>query len=204
MRVGTFVCLLPAEFPVPRTMPGICKMLRKHKQSIFPCRALGTKGQMDFSPPGRAHGLAHDVYTGLERLHNADCPTLGNFLSHGINILKSIFPFSLLGCQLSLKIAQNCKQDGKLRSFSRRAGIWLDSTSPSQHGALHTSPHSFQLVVLAEKPLVPLIQYKNHILQVRWLSSKSKVIPQVKQLREAVIRPVFRSSDSQPRARGSY
>ena len=131
-------------------------------------------------------------------------PTLGNVLSHGINILKSIFPFSLLGCQLSLKIAQNCKQDGKLRSFSRRAGIWLDRTSPSQHRALHTSPHSFQLVVLAEKPFVPLIQYKNHILQVRRLSSKSKVIPQVKQLRGAEIRPVFRSSDSQPRARGSY
>ena len=64
--------------------------------------------------------------------------------------------------------------------------MWLDSTSPSQHRALHASPYSFQLVVLTEKKYFkPLIQYKSYVLQVRRLSSKSEVTPQVKQHREA-------------------
>lgn len=32
MRVGTFVSLRPAAFPVPRTVPGTCKMLRRQAE----------------------------------------------------------------------------------------------------------------------------------------------------------------------------
>lgn len=43
--------------------------------------------------------------------------------------------------------------------------MWLDSTSPSQHRALHASPVHSQLVVLTEKKhFKPLIQYKSYVL----------------------------------------
>lgn len=45
--MGTFSSLLPAAFPVPRTMPGTYKILRKHEQSIFLCRALGERRQVN-------------------------------------------------------------------------------------------------------------------------------------------------------------
>ena len=161
----TFVSLLPAVSSVPRTMPGICKMLRKHEQGTFPGRALGTRGQM-----GRFLSSWQSSQSSLWCLHSVGItpqhrlPTRELFEPQHL-CFNICLPFLFARLSVVTWIAWNCKQGLKLRSFSRRAGMWLDSTSLSQHRALHASPHSFQLVVLTEKkPFKPSIQYKSHVL----------------------------------------